>query len=48
MTGDMIGRGGGSRQQLLRKLKLLYRRRYVERPRWQIEYFHKGGSRDIV
>lgn len=38
----------GSPQQLLRRLKLLYHHGYLERPRAQIEYYHRGGSRYIV
>lgn len=38
----------GSDQQCLRRLKLLYHHRYLERPRAQLEYFHRGGSREIV
>jgi DNA-binding Lrp family transcriptional regulator len=37
-----------SPQQLLRRLKLLYHHGYLERPRAQIEYYHRGGSRRIV
>ncbi len=39
--------GGGS-QQLLRRLQLLYHHGYLERPRAQIDYYHRGGSRYIV
>ena len=39
---------GGSPQQLLRRLKLLYHHGYVERPRCQIDTYHKGGSRHIA
>jgi hypothetical protein len=38
----------GSRQQILRRLKLLYHHGYLERPRAQIDYYHQGGSRRIV
>ena len=38
----------GSPQQLLRRLKLLYHNGYVERPRCQIDTYHKGGSRHIA
>ena len=38
----------GSAQQLLRRLKLLYHHGFLERPRAQIDYYHKGGSRHIV
>jgi hypothetical protein len=39
---------GGSQQQILRRLQLLYQHGYLERPRAQLEYFGKGGSRPIV
>ena len=38
----------GSPQQLLRRLKLLYHHGLLERPRSQIDYYHKGGSRHMV
>src|SRR5688500_14081535 len=38
----------GSRPQLLRRLQLLYHPGYLERPRAQVEYFHRGGSNHIV
>jgi DNA-binding Lrp family transcriptional regulator len=39
---------GGSSQQLLRRLQLLYHHGYLERPRAQIDYYHQGGSRHII
>ena len=39
---------GGSSQQLLRRLQLLYHHGYLERPRAQLDYYQKGGSRPIV
>jgi len=39
---------GGSSQQILRRLQLLYHHGYLERPRAQLEYYHRGGSRQIV
>jgi hypothetical protein len=39
---------GGSRQQILRRLKLLYHHGYLERPRAQLDYYHEGGSRHMV
>ncbi len=39
---------GSSAQQISRRLKLLYHHGYLERPRAQIDYYHKGGSRQIV
>lgn len=38
----------GSAQQCLRRLQLLYHHRYLDRPRVQLEYFHRGGSREMV
>lgn len=38
----------GSSQQLLRRLKLLYHHGYLDRPRMQLEYYHEGGSREMV
>lgn len=38
----------GSRQQTLRRLQLLYHHGYLERPRCQIDYYHRGGSRAIA
>jgi hypothetical protein len=38
----------GSQQQILRRLKLLYHHGYLERPRIQIEYYHEGGSHELV
>jgi hypothetical protein len=38
----------GSSQQLLRRLKLLYHHGYLERPRAQLQYYERGGSRHIV
>src|SRR6202162_6045033 len=37
-----------SSQQLLRRLQLLYHHGFLERPRAQLDYYHKGGSRHIV
>jgi DNA-binding Lrp family transcriptional regulator len=39
---------GGSQQQLLRRLKLLYHHGYLERPRAQLQYYERGGSRSIA
>jgi len=37
-----------SRQQILRRLNLLYHHGYLERPRCQIDYYYAGGSRSMV
>src|ERR1035437_468981 len=39
---------GGSPQHLLRRLKLLYHHGYLERPRAQLQYYERGGSRSIA
>lgn len=39
---------GGSPQQLLRRLRLLYHHGFLERPRAQIDYYHRGGSRCLA
>ncbi len=39
---------GGSPQQILRRLKLLYHHGYLERPRAQLQYYERGGSRSIA
>lgn len=39
---------GGSPQQLLRRLKLLYHHGYLERPRAQIDRYGNGGSQHII
>lgn len=39
---------GGSAQQIIRRLQLLYHHGYLERPRIQIEYFGRGGSKAIA
>lgn len=37
-----------SPQQVLRRLKLLYHHGYLTRPRAQLEYYERGGSRPMV
>jgi DNA-binding Lrp family transcriptional regulator len=39
---------GGSFQQVLRRLRLLYHHGYLERPAAQIDYYHRGGSQEMV
>lgn len=39
---------GGSKQQVLRRLHLLYHHSYLERPSAQLDYFHRGGSKSII
>lgn len=38
----------GSAQQILRRLQLLYHHEYLERPRAQLQYYERGGSRHII
>jgi hypothetical protein len=38
----------GSSQQVVRRLQLLYHHGYLERPRAQLDYYHRGGSRQIA
>lgn len=47
-SSQIISLAGGSRQQILRRLKLLYHHGYLERPRAQLDYYHKRGSQEIV
>src|ERR1039458_1737530 len=47
-SSHIVSLAGGSHQQVLRRLQLLYHHGFVERPRIQIEYYHLGGSREIV
>lgn len=39
---------GGSRQQILRRLNLLFHHGYLDRPRAQLDYYHEGGSKSLV
>lgn len=39
---------GGSRQQILRRLNLLYHHGYLDRPHCQLDYYHQGGSKSLV
>lgn len=39
---------GGSAQQVLRRLAGLFHHGYLERPRVQIDRYHRGGSRPLV
>ncbi len=47
-SSHLVALMGGSSQQLLRRLQLLYHHGYLERPRAQIDYYHQGGSRHMV
>lgn len=49
LRSNQIARSvSGSRQQLLRRLQSLYHHGYLERPRCQLDYFERGGSRSMV
>jgi DNA-binding Lrp family transcriptional regulator len=47
-SSQIVALMGGSQQQLLRRLKLLYHHGYVERPRVQLQYYERGGSKSIA
>ena len=47
-SSEIVALAGGSAQQVLRRLQLLYHHGLLERPRCQIEYYHRAGSRPIV
>jgi hypothetical protein len=39
---------GGSEQRIIRRLHLLFHHGYLERPRAQLQYYERGGSRPIA
>ena len=45
---QITGLIGDSPAQLLRRLQRLFHHGYLERPRAQVDYFHRGGSQPIV
>jgi DNA-binding Lrp family transcriptional regulator len=47
-SSDIAALTGGSPQQILRRLHLLYHHGYLERPRAQLQYYERGGSRSIA
>ena len=47
-SSHLVALIAGSRQQLLRRLQYLFHHGYLDRPRAQLEYFHRGGSHSIV
>src|SRR5213594_3891944 len=47
-SSHIVALTSGSAQQTVRRLQLLYHHGYLERPRAQIDYFHRGGSRPLV
>jgi len=47
-SNQIVALAGGSAQQILRRLKLLYHHGYLERPRAQLRYYECGGSKSIA
>lgn len=47
-SSQIIALVGGSPQQVLRRLQLLFHHGYLDRPRAQIDYYREGGSRHLV
>ncbi len=47
-SNHLVALTTGSPQQVLRRLQRLYHHGYLERPRSQIDYYHKSGSRRIA
>ena len=47
-SGQIVSLIGGSSNQVRRRLQALYHHGYLDRPRCQIDYFHRGGSRPMV
>jgi len=45
---QIVALAGGSKQQLARRLQLLYHHGYLERPRAQLQYYERGGSQTIA
>jgi hypothetical protein len=47
-SSDILKLVPGSPQHILRRLQLLYHNGFLERPRAQLDYYHKAGSAAIV
>jgi hypothetical protein len=47
-SSQIVALLGGSPQQIVRRLQLLFHHGYLERPRAQIQYHERGGSQPIV
>lgn len=47
-SSHIVALVGGSEQQILRRLQLLYHHGYLERPRAQLRYYESGASREIA
>lgn len=47
-SGHIAALLGGSKQQIIRRLQLLFHHGYLERPRAQLTYYERGGSKPIA
>jgi len=47
-SGQIVALIGGSPQPVSRRLQLLYHHGYLERPRAQLQYYERGGSKSIA
>jgi hypothetical protein len=47
-SSHIVSLVGGSEQQILRRLQLLYHHGYLERPKAQLRYYERGASREIA
>jgi hypothetical protein len=47
-SSQIVALMGGSDQQVVRRLQALFHQGYLERPRAQIQYYERGGSRAIA
>jgi len=47
-SGQIAALVGGSRQQVVRRLRLLFHHGYLERPRAQLRYFERNGPRHLA
>jgi hypothetical protein len=45
---QIVALAGGSPQQIVRRLQLLYHHGYLERPQAQLRYFRTGGSHHMA
>lgn len=47
-SSHIVALVGGSEQQVLRRLQLMYHHGYLERPKAQLRYYERGASREIA
>src|SRR5688572_15752645 len=47
-SSQVVKLAAGSAQQILRRLQRLFHHGYLTRPREQLDYYTKGGSREII